>query len=205
MASFVSWLKDQEKRDNDPVGWFACFWRDLEGKPRLSSPASIAKHLEDRDLFQSTQYLTEAYDATLSEYRKVRAGIVQAAASEAGVPLPEHQPGTEVQGELELGLAGQAVQNATNAAMEAARAHKARTEAQAPATQHDRIEAMLGVVLRKLERIERVMGLATDEDESPLPAELPWPDWYEQAAVYAMARGPGWDEPESNAAGSVTQ
>ena len=202
MASFVSWLKEQEGREQDPVGWFAVFWRERE-HPRLSSPASIAKWLEDQRLFETTPGLTEAYDATLAEYRKVRAEVVRDTASQAGVqlPLPEHQPGAE---EPERGLAGQAVDRATQAAQEAAQAHGIgagaiiATSGNLMNTQRAQMGtgAMLELILRKLEGIERVMGLATDEDDTQLPADLPWSDWYDQAAVYATARGEGWDQQE---------
>ena len=214
MATFVTWLKDQEKREGDPVGWFARFWRDLEGKPRLSAVASVTKHLEDRHLFEQVHGLTEAHDATLVEYRAHRAGTVRAVAQDAGVqlPLPEHQPGAE---EPPRGLAGQAVDRATAAAQEAAQARGFITADQmqqgvispAPsvtitggsptAADLASLQMLLGAALRKLERIERAMGLATDEDDGALPAELPWSAWYEQAAVFATARGEGWDQPEA--------
>jgi hypothetical protein len=199
MVSFVAWMKDQEKREGDPVGWFACYWRDLE-HPRLSSPASIAKYLEDQRLFENVNGLTEAYDATLSEYRKVRAGIVQDAARADGIqiPLPEHQPGEPVEpgAGQPASLAGQAVARATAAAQEAVQRHQVTITGQAGGTPVDQVEVMLGIIMRKLERIEAAMGLATDEDDGALPAQLPWSDWYEQAAVFATAHGPGWDRLE---------
>jgi len=151
MTSFVQWLHDQEKREGDPVGWFAVFWKNLDGKPRLSSPASIAKYLEDNQLFQDTNGLTEAYDATLSEYRKFRAGIVHSAASAEGIqlPLPEHQPGEEPP---EQGLAGQAVARATEAAVQAAqgRGITISTPVTDGMSQLDHIEAKLDDVMSAL-------------------------------------------------------
>lgn len=202
MVSFVSWMKDQEKSEGDPVGWFARFWRDLEGKPRLSSPASIAKYLEDKGLFQATNGLTEAYDATLGAYRAVRAGVVRDAAQADGVqlPLPEHQPGAA---EPERGLAGQAVDRATEAAVAAAQLHAGGITSPPGMGSNVVItsgnaalgtsEALLAAIYRKLSRIEQFLGLETDEDGGAVPAQLPWSNWYEQAAVYATARGAGWD------------
>jgi hypothetical protein len=219
MTTFVGWLRDQQKREGDPVGWFANYWDRLEGKPRLSSPASIAKHLEDRGLFQAQHGLTEAYDATLSEYRKIRAGVVKAAAAESGVEIPAGM----VQDQLPLeqpqeaaqppgrSLAGQAVDRATDAAVQAAQAHGIitppqvatggtilpnRTEITGGRSQLDRIERLLAMLCRQQERILMALGLAGDEDGGAVPAQLPWSDWYEQAAVFATAHGPGWDQLE---------
>lgn len=157
MASFVNWLNEQARRDNDPVGWFARYWRDLPEHPRLSSPASIARHLEDRGLFASTEGLTTAYDAALKEYRTVRSQVVQ---DVSGVPLPP-----EVQDP------GLAVQQATQAGIAAAQAHRVP----AP-TQLDRIEA----------KLDRIMGI--------LGADVTWPEpvvpgiaWHELFAVADMA------------------
>jgi hypothetical protein len=216
MATFVQWLKDQEKREGDPVGWFACYWRDLEDKPRLSSPASIAKHLEDRGLFQSVNGLTEAYDATLAEFRAARAGsplrpvpgpvpgaqdqMPAGAAEDAQAHQREYErvrdsqppagaatfqpplPGAQ---EPAQGPAGLAVTHATAAGLAAAQARaqpqqEIITLTPASGSQLDRIEA-------KLDAIMDALGLAE-------PDELRWPDWYEQAAVYATAHGAGWDE-----------
>jgi hypothetical protein len=154
MGTYVQWLKEQEHRENDPVGWFAQFWRDLPDKPRLSAPASISKHLEDRDLFRLTPGLTEAHDTALSEYRKQREQTVRAVATEAGVQVP--------QGEPEQGLAGQAVQRATEAAVQAAQAHMpgygqqvqgelfSAQEAHPETGQLDRIEHMLKMIMQHL-------------------------------------------------------
>ena len=212
MVSFVQWMKEQEKREGDPVGWFACYWRDLDGKPRLSSPSSIARYLEDQGLFQSVNGLTEGFDATLAEYRHVREGVVRSTAQGAGIQLPEHGPQEPAEAQTP-GLAGQAVAQATAAGLAAAERHAQRhgitatpddlanrivvTTGQPEGSPLDQIHWMLNAVYRKLERIERAMGLATDEDGGAVPAQLPWSAWYEQAAVYVTARGDGWDQEEA--------
>jgi hypothetical protein len=88
MTTFVQWLHAQEHR-TDPVGWFSKTWMGIEGKPRLSSPARIGTWLEENGYFSEDAgaQLRDAYDATLAEYRKIRA---MSAASEAGgvTPLP---------------------------------------------------------------------------------------------------------------------
>lgn len=202
MTSFVQWLKDQEKREHDPVGWFATYWRTLEDKPRLSSPASIAKHLEDRHLFESVNGLTEAYDATLSEYRKFRAGVVQGVAQEAGVQLqlPEHGP-QEPAEPPGPGLAGQAVAHATQEGLAAAQAQiplpelprRAQTGTGAMLEEIRQSQArcamMLGMIMGHL-------GMAVPPDGAELNGDLPWAEWHQQAVVYALAHGPDWDQPE---------
>jgi hypothetical protein len=115
-GTYVAWLKEQETREQDPVGWFAQFWRDLPDKPRLHAPHSITKHLEERDLFRLTPGLTEAHDAALAEYRKHRERTVRSVASEAGVQVPDDQ-------QPERGLAGQAIDSATEKAVAAAQRH----------------------------------------------------------------------------------
>jgi hypothetical protein len=190
MVSFVAWMHDQEKREGDPVGWFACYWRDLENKPRLSSPASIAKHLEDRGLFQSVNGLTEAYDRTLAEFRAVRAGSPLQ-------PVPDQLPG--VQDQLPLpdaqepaqGPAGLAVTHAAEAGLAAAQAHAEPQQARVMT----RGELAAGAMAEKtaIQRIEAKLDAIMDTLELAEPDELRWPDWYEQAAVYATAHGAGWD------------
>ena len=178
MTTFVQWLHAQEKREDDPVGWFARYWRDLPQRPRLSSPASIARHLEDRGLFvENAPHLQQAYDATLKEYRHVRDQTVQEAIS-AAQPLPGMP---EPDAESLPSSPGQWVEHAAQAGMAAA------AQAARPATQLDRIETLLAVVSRKLEGIERVLGLASDEDGAVLPAELPWGDLYAVADMTAEA------------------
>ena len=88
MATYMQWLNGQVKRD-DSVGWFSRYWRDLPDKPRLSSPDSIRKHLEQRELFASQEGLAAAYEATLSEYRQDH---IQEAAAHAGMVLPGMTP-----------------------------------------------------------------------------------------------------------------
>ena len=181
MTTFVQWLNKQADRQDDPVGWFARYWRDLPQRPRLSSPASIARHLEDRGLFvENAPHLQQAYDATLKEYRHVRDQVVQEVsgvdpnAAQPPLPgMPEPQP--------QLGY-GEQVEHATRAGVEAAEA-----AARPKMTQLDRIETLLAVVSRKLEGIERVLGLASDEDGAVLPAEIPWGDLYAVADMAAEA------------------
>jgi hypothetical protein len=90
MATFTQWLKDQHKRE-DAVGWFSRYWDELPDHGRLSSPASIASHLEERPEGGFTDpaqpHLRDAYDQTLREYRRERASIAQAVVD--GAPQPE--------------------------------------------------------------------------------------------------------------------
>lgn len=81
MATFSSWLSGQISRE-DQVGWVARYWRDLDGKPRLSSPVSIEGHLRQRGLFESQDGLADAWTAVTGEYRQ---GRLVAAAADAGV------------------------------------------------------------------------------------------------------------------------
>jgi hypothetical protein len=112
MVTFSAWLGDQRKRD-DQTGWVAKFWAELDQKPRLSSPASIERHIAERGLFESNAGLREAWDAMMGEYRQQR--LVNAAA-EGGVtpeqlaagsaqPLPGMSPGEIVAGAAQAGLA----------------------------------------------------------------------------------------------------
>lgn len=191
MTTFAGWLADQRKRE-DAVGWFARYWRDLPSTPRLSSPASICSHLEDRTTqpgqdkagnrlpFGFTdpdggQHVRDAYDATLHEYRQVRAQIVQSTAEGAGVqpPLADAQQPAEP---VSAGLAGQAVTRATDAAVRAAQRHVQPTRIEI--TGSGGVETMLAVILRKLERIEAFLGL---------PDDLEWASWYAQADLAAAA------------------
>lgn len=197
MTTFTQWLEDQRKRE-DAVGWFARYWKDLDGRPRLSSPSSIAQHLEDREApggFRDPaitlsdgstctgNQLRQAYDMTLKEYRDVRAQIVQAA-----VPGAQGQqdplPGMETPQEPAQGLAGQAVARAAAAGLAAAQAAQDRAIAGQVLAEAGNVPLMLQLILAKLERIEEALGLAEP---------LPWDQWYEQAAVYASAHR---DEPE---------
>lgn len=226
MVSFVGWMKDQEKREQDPVGWFAQFWRDRE-HPRLSSPASIAKWLEDQGLFQSTPGLTEAYDATLAEWRKLRAQVVHDTAAQAGVQLPEHSP-QFVQEQLPMPGPAEAVARATAAGVAAGAAHRAGSPGGKILAASGNLsfqaggntEALLIHIARSVELIQLALGIARDEDGGivrfPPAVEVRHPDagqarvlttdgppepidgaewaaWYEQAAVFATARGEGWD------------
>lgn len=188
MVSFVGWMHDQEKREGDPVGWFARYWRDLDGKPRLSSPASIAKYLEDNQLFQSVNGLTEGYDRTLAEFRAVRAGSPLH-------PVPDQPQGVQDQLPLESpqepaqGPAGLAVAQATEAGLAAAQAHaqphqEIITLTPATGSQLDRIEA-------KLDRLIIGLGLAVAVEPDD---QLAWSQWYEQAVVFATTHGAGWDQ-----------
>lgn len=176
MTTFVQWLHAQEKREDDPVGWFARYWRDLPQRPRLSSPASIARHLEDRGLFaENAPHLQQAYDATLKEYRHVRD---QTAAAVGGADLSEPLPGMPEPPQLSP---GQVVEQAARAGMAAAEAARARTAP--PTGTGDKLD----LILRKLEGIERILGLASDEDGAVLPAEIPWGDLYAVADMAAEA------------------
>lgn len=202
MVSFVSWMKEQEKREQDPVGWFARYWRDLE-HPRLSSPASIAKWLEDQGLFQSVNGLTEGYDTTLAEYRHVREGVVRDTAQGAGITLPEHGPQEPAEPPGQ-GLAGQAVAHATQEGLAAAQAQiplpdlprRAQTGTGAMLEEIRQSQArcamMLGMIMGHL-------GLAVPPDGAELDGDLPWADWHQQAVVYALAHGPDWDQPGEGA------
>ena len=197
MTTFAGWLAEQRKRE-DAVGWFARYWRDLPETPRLSSPASIASHLEDRTTkpgqdkagerlpFGFTDpdggnYVRDAYDQTLHQYREVRAQIVQSAAADAGVAgdTPEQPAGPQ-------SPAGFAVEAATQAAMAAAQRHAAVPPAPDQAQMPPRAQMGTGELLediwRKLCRIEAVLGISADEPES---AELPWGAWYAQADLAA--------------------
>lgn len=175
MATFTQWLKEQEGREGDPVGWFAQFWRDLEGKPRLSAVHSVTKHLEDRNLFQLTPGLTEAHDAALAEYRHQREAVMR--------PVPQ-----------ERGLAGQAVDRATEAGLAAAAKHAQPEQVQgelfsaelvSDKPQLDRIEA-------KLDEIRAHLGLAVTADRiasGPVTMaswSLDWGGWFAQADLAAV-------------------
>jgi hypothetical protein len=236
MATFTQWLDEQRDRQ-DAVGWFARYWKNLEGKPRLSSPSSIAQHLEDREAggfrdphiplpeadgsWCAGDQLREAYDATLKEYRAVRAQIVQSTAEAAGVPqVTETWAGGEavsppLPGMPEPGPAAQAVQRASAAGLAAAQAHGQPVITEnavtvAKTAQLDRIEAKLDAIMVTLGLAEppdadgsrRIPGTVLEPRD---PAEwlrqaIPaitgqdWAGWYEQAAVFAAAHGPGWDE-----------
>jgi hypothetical protein len=99
MATFRTWLSAQEKRE-DQVGWFACYWRDLEGTPRLSSPSSIGDHLRQRGLFEQQAGLAEAYDAVTEAFRAHRAaeaaGIQPQGQASGQDPLPGMEAVTEL-------------------------------------------------------------------------------------------------------------
>jgi hypothetical protein len=199
MTTFVQWLSDQRNRQ-DAVGWFACYWRDLEGKPRLSSPSSIATHLEDREApggFKdpAQPHLRDAFDATLKEFRDVRAQVVR--------PVPDPADEAGEAGKTPQGPAGEAVERATAAGLDAAAASRMQAAASiradaggitAPGIPANYItvsggsstEALLAAIYRKLDRIERAMGLAADEDGGALPADLPWPQWYAEADLSAV-------------------
>jgi hypothetical protein len=181
MTTFAGWLSEQKDRQ-DAVGWFSRYWKQLDGKPRLSSPSSIGNHLEDRqapggfrdpaiDLPDGTtvtgETVREAYDATLREYRAVRDQIVQPASG--GEPAPD-----------EPGPAGAAVQAATQAGVDAVQPPPgervmSRGELAAGAmrerTAIERIEA-------KLDAIMITLGLAE-------PDPLDWAAWYAQADLSA--------------------
>ena len=192
MTTFAGWLAEQRKRD-DAVGWFARYWRDLPSTPRLSSPSSIATHLEDREGHpgqdkaggylpygfrdpQGGSHVRDAYDATLTEYRAVRAQIVQSASGvPAAAPEPPSGPENHAQ-EPPAAIIGRA----TDAGIAAAAQHAP------PATQgiNSTDIPMLTAIYRKLERIEAFLGLADAEDGVP---ELPWADWYAQADLSAAA------------------
>lgn len=203
MTTFAGWLADQRKRD-DAVGWFARYWRDLPETPRLSSPASIGSHLEDRTTKPGQNkagerlpygftdpdggnYVRDAYDATLHEYRGVRAEIVQSAAAAEGVPVQPELPLDGVQQPAEpqpASLAGQAVERATAAAKAAAQRH-----VPAGMTQLDRIEA-------KLDEIRLHLGLAITADQiasgsitypEPVIMGIDWAQWYAVADLSAAA------------------
>lgn len=209
MTTFAGWLNDQRKRE-DAVGWFARYWRDLPETPRLSAPSSFASHLEDRESHPGQDkagnrlpygfrdpdggsYVRDAYDATLAEYRNVRAQIVQ---SVAGVPddAPEQPAGPENRSQDVPGPAGQAVARATEAGKAAAAAHdntspgvtisSSRNTSYEP-SQLDRIEA-------KLDGIRQHLGLASPAAASFVFAEQPimsadWAAWFAQADLSAAA------------------
>jgi hypothetical protein len=205
VTTFAGWLSEQRKRE-DAVGWFARYWRDLPETPRLSSPASIASHLEDRTTkpgqnkagerlpygFTDPEggvHVRDAYDQTLHEYRAVRAQIVQSAAQEDGLPAGAPEPPAGPQS-----AAGVAVAAATAAAQEAAARHPVTSGMIAPSQvtiTHGSAalgtsEALLAAIYRKLSRIERAMGLESDEDGGQIPVELPWGAWYAQADLAAV-------------------
>ena len=210
MTTFAGWLADQRKRD-DAVGWFARYWRDLPETPRLSSPASIGSHLEDRTTkpgqnkagerlpFGFTDpdggnYVRDAYDATLHEYRQVRAEIAQSAAAADGVPGAE--AGAEPQ---PASLAGQAVERATQAAQAAVQRHAAMspgvTISSSRITSHE--QSQLDRIEAKLDEIRLHLGLAITADriadgpvtypEDGLITGVDWAQWYAVADLSAAA------------------
>lgn len=183
MTTFTQWLHDQEKREDDPVGWFARYWRDLDQRPRLSSPASIARHLEDRGLFEAEKpHLQQAYDATLREYRHVRDQTVQQVSgvdlSAPQEPLPG-MPGVPAAPPPVSPAA--AVEQAARAGMAAAAA------ARAPQTQLDRIEASLEAIAGGLAAILEILGLANPADAAESLPEIPWGDLFAAADMTAEA------------------
>lgn len=209
MATFAQWLAEQKDRQ-DAVGWFSRYWKNLDGKPRLSSPSSIASHLEDRqapggfrdpaiqtpDGTVTGDQLRQAYDETLKEYRAVRAQIVQAAAAESGVPVPQGgaEPvsgagaasGPPEPAQAVSGPAGEAVQRASAAGVSAA--ERAR---QAAAARHSvdgdlaRIEAKLDLVIKGLDLLCERAGI--DLNAYDPQCTFDWAEWFEQADLAAQA------------------
>jgi len=200
MATFASWLKDQQPR-TDAVGWFATYWDKLSPKPRLSSPSSIGSHLEDREtggfrdsmigLADGTSVtgtqLRDAYDAVLTEYRGVRSQTVEAARAASGY----EQPQLPLSDDPELSP-GQIVDRATAAATEAGRAHPVTS----PSIEGWNTEALLIHIARGVELIQLALGIARDEDGQivrfPPAAGMPnevlnWPELYALADLTAEA------------------
>lgn len=198
MATFTQWLTGQTGR-NDPVGEFARYWKDLDRKPRLSSPASIATYLEDlepggfRDSsvsFHHAPTLRAAYDATLKEYRSERAQVAQAVVDSTGSPA-----GPSGDSSAEQAAAGlmDAVEQTQQAAQIQA-AVPASTAGVQPG-QPGYWSAVIGRVEAKLDQIMTAMGLAYSPastagsirpDDEGAPYDGPfeaanWAQWWEQA------------------------
>lgn len=204
MATFASWLKDQQPRQ-DAIGWFARYWDALTPKPRLSSPSSIGSHLEDRETggFRDPAIewkegtatggnVRDAYDAVLGEYRRHRAQTVAAAQAADGI----EQPVLPGMADEEIPAAplspAEVVGRATAAAVEAGRAHNVPSGNVNPAN----IEAMLIHIARGVELIQLALGIARDEEgqivrfppAAGMPNEvLDWPVLYAMADLSAEA------------------
>jgi hypothetical protein len=200
MGTFVQWLSDQKDRQ-DATGWFARYWKELTPKPRLSSPASILSHLEDREEggFRSEQIefkdgtctglqLREAFDLTLKEYREVRAQTVEAAAAADGVQQPQ-LPYTDEGGQSP----GEIVERATQLAVSAGQAHMMPL-IDITAGDAGNSQAILIAILKDLELIKLALGIARDEDGAVVrfppaaglpPMDLDWAGWWGQADLTA--------------------
>jgi hypothetical protein len=95
----MQWLLTRDN-SNDETGWFLRYWRDLPDHPRLSSPDSIRKHLEQRGLFTAQEGLSQAFDATIEAYRLSRVDMATRPAQpvlpgmEAAAAVPSAAPAT---------------------------------------------------------------------------------------------------------------
>ena len=188
MVTYSGWLKEQKAR-TDAVGWFAKYWFSLEGRPKLSAVSSITEHLESRGLFQSVEHLTEAHDAAMKEYRRMRDGVVRSVQEQLPVGNSDTgDPAGEVRDDPLT--PGQVVDRATAAGMAAARAHQ--TLADLTAGDVGNAQAILLAILKDLELIKLALGIARDEDGAVVrfpPAvavaeaeeDCPWQQWYAEA------------------------
>lgn len=192
MTTFVQWLNDQRKRQ-DLVGEFATFWHNLKQRPRLSSPVSILKHLDERQLLPQplrasspdgapVPTVQDAYDATLHEYRANRGELVRAVVDEAQDPLP--------------GMPEQPV-TAAGEALARSRAIHPSTGIYSPAEDepepHPGAPATPGVFHARLKRIEHKIDLimmslgVQDGYGPPQPDGIDWQQLWDMADHEAQA------------------